>query len=191
MNEGCEGGWAMFNGYFAEGAHLVSEQCAPYRGTTHGDSCKQYKNCAPVARVESSKLLSVSSTQTQISQATIMKEILRNGPVVGEFKAPSKFRYYDGGVLTDGEDKPASAETTNKLLGISDSEFVQLGIANQNLDHSVMIMGWGVSPQGMDVWIVRNTFGQNWGEKGDFYIRRGQNDFGIESEVSAYEPVLL
>ena len=61
-------------------------------------------------------------------------------------------------------------------------------IATQNLDHSVMLMGWGVDPKSqMKVWIARNTFGPNWGEKGDFYIRRGQNDFGIESEVNAYE----
>ena len=50
-----------------------------------------------------------------------------------------------------------------------------------------MLIGWGKDPKsGMNVWIARNTFGPNWGEKGDFYIRRGQNDFGIESEVSAY-----
>jgi hypothetical protein len=30
-----------------------------------------------------------------------MKEILRNGPVVGEFKAPKKFKYYKFGVLKD------------------------------------------------------------------------------------------
>ena len=35
-----------------------------------------------------------------------MKEILRNGPVVGEFKAPNRFRYYDSGILID-EDKPS------------------------------------------------------------------------------------
>jgi hypothetical protein len=30
-----------------------------------------------------------------------MKEILRNGPVVGEFKAPNRFRYYSAGILID------------------------------------------------------------------------------------------
>ena len=55
-----------------------------------------------------------------------------------------------------------------------------------------MILGWGKDPQtGTNVWIARNSFGQNWGEKGDFYIRRGQNDFGIESEISSYDINLL
>jgi len=34
-----------------------------------------------------------------MSDKKIMKEILRNGPVIGEFKAPNKFRYYDKGIL--------------------------------------------------------------------------------------------
>ncbi|MFN9898932.1 MAG: C1 family peptidase, partial [bacterium] len=33
-------------------------------------------------------------------------------------------------------------------------------MANQNLDHSVAILGWGVDPKtGTKVWIVRNSFG--------------------------------
>jgi len=43
----------------------------------------------------------------------------------------------------------------------------------------------------MKVWIARNSFGSKWGERGDFYIRRGQDDFGIESEVSAYSVIGL
>jgi cathepsin C len=27
MNEGCEGGWAMFNGFFNEKGHMVAEEC--------------------------------------------------------------------------------------------------------------------------------------------------------------------
>jgi hypothetical protein len=39
MNEGCEGGWAMFHGFFAENGHLVSEECAPYLYKTKGVKC--------------------------------------------------------------------------------------------------------------------------------------------------------
>lgn len=30
MNEGCDGGWPMYNGFFAENGYLVTEDCAPY-----------------------------------------------------------------------------------------------------------------------------------------------------------------
>ena len=36
MNEGCDGGWGIFNGFFAERASLVSEKCAPYKARTKG-----------------------------------------------------------------------------------------------------------------------------------------------------------
>jgi len=30
MNEGCEGGESIFNGFLAENGHVVEESCAPY-----------------------------------------------------------------------------------------------------------------------------------------------------------------
>jgi C1A family cysteine protease len=60
------------------------------------------------------------------------------------------------------------------------------------LNHSVAILGWGKDPaSGHKVWIIRNSFGPNWGERGDLYIRRGYDDFGIESEVSGYNVTAL
>jgi len=54
MNEGCEGGWAIFHGFLAENGHMISEECGPYKGKTKGESCQNYKNCPPVAKVRSS-----------------------------------------------------------------------------------------------------------------------------------------
>lgn len=39
MNEGCDGGWGIFHGFFAEQGHLVTEKCAPYKARTKGDTC--------------------------------------------------------------------------------------------------------------------------------------------------------
>jgi hypothetical protein len=39
LNEGCAGGWPHFNVYFAQNAHLVSEECAPYTAKSLGASC--------------------------------------------------------------------------------------------------------------------------------------------------------
>ena len=57
-----------------------------------------------------------------------------------------------------------------------------------NLNHSVVIIGWGVDPDtGTKFWKVRNSYGKQWGLNGDFLVRRGENDFGIESETTAYD----
>lgn len=50
----------------------------------------------------------MSMTENSVNEKLIQKEILRNGAVVGEFKAPNKFKYYDKGILMD-EQKPAGA----------------------------------------------------------------------------------
>jgi len=54
MNEGCNGGWALFHGIFAENANLISENCAPYQATTAKWSCGDFKHCKPVAKVNKS-----------------------------------------------------------------------------------------------------------------------------------------
>ena len=101
LNEGCEGGWAIFNGYLAESGSLVEESCGPYKGDTAADSCTNYERCQPFAKVDDSYFIETSLTENSVDVNKIRKEILRNGPVVGEFKAPNHFRYYDKGVLVD------------------------------------------------------------------------------------------
>jgi len=65
------------------------------------------------------------------------------------------------------------------------------GIEWQNLNHSVVIIGWGQDPEtNRKYWVVRNSYGPNWGDHGDFLIQRGTDDFAIESETTAYDPIL-
>jgi C1A family cysteine protease len=64
-------------------------------------------------------------------------------------------------------------------------------MAYQTLDHTIFIVGWGVDDKQVPYWIARNSYGDEWGMHGDFHVRRGSNDFGIESELSAYDMELL
>jgi cathepsin C len=52
------------------------------------------------------------------------------------------------------------------------------------VDHAVLLIGWG-EEMGQKYWIVQNSWGATWGEKGIFRILRGVNDSGIESLVVA------
>ena len=54
LNEGCEGGWPIFNGYLAENGYLVSEECSPYLAQTESSKCSNYKACPPISTVKSS-----------------------------------------------------------------------------------------------------------------------------------------
>ena len=73
---------------------------------------------------------------------------------------------------------------------ISEITLNDMGVEWQLINHSILIVGWGVE-DGVKYWTCRNSYGPNWGKQGYFRIRRGMNDYGIESEPSAYTPYLL
>jgi cathepsin C len=81
---------------------------------------------------------------------------------------------------------------SDSAQNMSDQTLNDQGKAWQNLNHSVVILGWGVDPVNeTKYWIVRNSYGEKWGQNGDFMIRRGKDDMGIESEQVAFEVELL
>jgi C1A family cysteine protease len=57
--------------------------------------------------------------------------------------------------------------------------------ANQcttNIDHAIQLTGYSPSQGGY--WIVRNSWGANWGEQGFIYLQYGQDTCGITSYVA-------
>eukprot|EP00555_Chaetoceros_dichaeta_P014181 CAMPEP_0198255918 /NCGR_PEP_ID=MMETSP1447-20131203/5940_1 /TAXON_ID=420782 /ORGANISM="Chaetoceros dichaeta, Strain CCMP1751" /LENGTH=342 /DNA_ID=CAMNT_0043942417 /DNA_START=208 /DNA_END=1236 /DNA_ORIENTATION=- len=87
----------------------------------------------------------------------IKAEIWARGPVAAGVNAEPIVEY-KGGVVRD-------TKLVHKLV-----------------NHVVSIVGWGVEDD-VEYWIVRNSWGQYWGEMGYFRIELGHNSLGIESQV--------
>lgn len=63
------------------------------------------------------------------------------------------------------------------------SGVVDTDTCGTQLDHGVAIIGYG-NGFGKDYWIVRNSWGEGWGDEGYIKIARGKNMCGIEEEAT-------
>jgi len=54
----------------------------------------------------------------------------------------------------------------------------------KSLDHCVQLIGWGTQDS-LDVWVVRNSWGTDWGYSGYLYVERGYDVCGIAQEVTS------
>lgn len=93
------------------------------------------------------------------SVKSIQTDIMTYGPVTAAFTVYSDFPTYKSGVYH---------HTTGSALG----------------GHAIEIIGWGVE-SGEDYWLVKNSWNDQWGDQGLFKIRRGNDECGIEGQVSA------
>jgi len=58
------------------------------------------------------------------------------------------------------------------------------GLCGQDLDHAVTAVGYGETQDGTKYWIIKNSWGAQWGEKGYIRMQRGVKLCGIALEAS-------
>ena len=155
--------------------------------------CSLYANARPAVKVERSGY--VGGFYGNSNELNMMKEIRARGPISGDLEVPVVFSLYTGGIFSEEGTlalKRLSEEEKIKLSDDDDINEMTLSdyeVSWQLINHSILIIGWGVE-KGQKFWLCQNSYGPNWGEKGYFKIRRGMNDYGIESEPSFYVPRL-
>jgi len=94
-------------------------------------------------------------------------------------------RHHHKNKMAQKEHKKKASSKTSQLSDISLND---KGISWMDMNHSVVIVGWGKDEKtDTRYWIVRNSYGPKWGMDGDFLVKRGNNDFGMEVEQIAFE----
>lgn len=166
-SQGCEGGFPyLIAGKYAEDFGVVEEDCFPYLG--HDTPCLEKSGCL---RYYSTDYHYVGGFYGACNEEEMMVELVSNGPIAVGFEVYKDFENYKSGIYhhTGLEDKFNPWEITN---------------------HAVLIVGYGESVSGVKYWSVKNSWGTDWGEKGYFQIRKGNDECGMESMAMAATPLI-
>uniref|UniRef100_A0A4W3JNP0 Pro-cathepsin H n=1 Tax=Callorhinchus milii TaxID=7868 RepID=A0A4W3JNP0_CALMI len=104
---------------------------------------------------------------TQYDENGIVDAVARLNPVSIAFEVTDDFFQYEGGVYSNSN----CDSTPDKV------------------NHAVLAVGYGVQ-NGTKYWIVKNSWGPEWGLNGYFYIIRGKNMCGLAACPSYPIPLL-
>ncbi|KAL0561132.1 hypothetical protein IC582_001552 [Cucumis melo] len=161
-DSGCNGG--LMNSafeYTLKAGGLMKEQDYPYTGTDHS-TCNfdKSKIAASIANF---------SVVNSLDEDQIAANLVKNGPLAIAINAVF-MQTYIGGVSCPF-------------------------ICSNRLDHGVLLVGYGsagyapIRMRDKDYWIIKNSWGENWGENGYYKICRGRNICGVDSLVSTVAAV--
>ena len=83
----------------------------------------------------------------------LKKLVSKHGAVVTSVAAAGAFSNYGGGVFS--------------------------GCTTSSQDHAVAVVGYGTTKEGEDFWLIKNSWGSDWGEEGFIRLRRGVGMCGV------------
>jgi len=175
-NQGCDGGYPFLVGKHGRDFGFVEESCMPYSGTDSSCSAE----CGDTSRYFVQNYGYIGGYYGGCSEEAMMLEIQTNGPIVVAFNAPGSLFYYNGGIFSCGNVVTESEQQAEGCHAVHKWE---------KTNHAVVAVGWG-EQDGHKYWIIKNSWGNNWGENGYFRIDRGQDACAIESMGVHLEPIL-
>jgi len=117
----------------------------------------------------------------------MMRELHADGPIVVGFNTEAGLWHYDKGVYEEASGMSFLQEGATPWGGPWKGK--RLHNHWEKTTHAVLVVGWGENAPEGKYWIVKNSWGPKWGEKGYFRIKRGVDSCAFESMSVAATPV--
>ena len=151
---GCDGGYVNKLLTWGKKKGFITEECMEYQGKK--SECEVDHMESNQCRVEN-QIYKINDFCISVQGENIQREIIKNGPVIGQMVPYTDFLAYKEGTY---HRTPESF----KFNGY----------------HIVKIVGWNQSMDGSIEWIIENTWGKDWGEKGYAKMLSGKGDVQID-----------
>ena len=140
-----------------DNSETVAAWCKSKGIPTTGDYGIAYRASAGNCKATNPKLWQIAdwgyvAQQSGVAPTQSIKDaMVKYGPIAVNVAADNVFANYSGGVFKDS--------------------------GSRNIDHAVMVVGWDDS-KGKGCWLLRNSWGTSWGERGYMWIEYGANQVG-------------
>ncbi|OTF73053.1 Group 1 mite allergen-like protein (Cysteine protease) [Euroglyphus maynei] len=155
-SRGCQGGASVISFDFVRRYGLTSERNMPYQARD-GNGCRRAP--PPVAKIRNYCVRSKIRYSNSLSTEYLKDDDIRNalvafGPLYVAVNADRLSKNYRGGIINDRS-------------------------CSTQVNHAILLVGYTSR-----AWILKNSWGSSWGERGYFRLARGQNMCGINTEIA-------